>query len=216
MNNRGMALVAGLILLTAVSLLAVTAARGTALAYRQASNLEDEGLARANARLAEVSARAWLMSRPDIERESGCLNDCLLPPAIHSPGALPKNPAFESAAWWEAHGHRAGTHPESGTAMEQDPDDDMTPLWVMEEIHFATIDSATGEPDVGGIAYYRVISRGIGKRSRSVAITETLLARPWEGGFDNGPFPAVADAPDFCSQFNRGTPCGTVAWRRLR
>lgn len=216
MKNRGMILVTGLVLLTAVSLLAVTAARGTGLAYRQASNLEDEFRALASARRAEADARAWLVSRLDIERETDCIQNCLLPPAVHSAGILPDNPAYESAAWWDLHGHRAGTNPLSGVMVEQESADNNASLWVMEEIHFETMEAGASETAVGAVAYYRVISRGTGKRSRSVVLTETLLARPWQGDYTAGSFPETAGTADFCAQFSLETPCGTVAWRRLR
>ena len=86
----------------------------------------------------------------------------------------------------------------------------------MEERHFETLQAGASETAVGAVAYYRVISRGTGKRSRSVVLTETLLARPWQGDYTAGSFPATAGTADFCAQFSLETPCGSVAWRRLR
>ncbi len=85
MNNRGIALLAGLILLASISLLALLTASGTVLQRNMASNFEDKALALQNASIATGFAAAWLNSRPIISREAGCHNQ------LHSAGGYPQS-----------------------------------------------------------------------------------------------------------------------------
>ena len=89
MNERGAALLLGLILLSAVSLIAVVAASGSILQRQMASNFADSARALESADRAEAFASAWLYSRPAIEREAGCISECILPAAVVPPGPHP-------------------------------------------------------------------------------------------------------------------------------
>ena len=64
MNSRGIALFTGLVLLAALSLLALTAASGTVLQRTMAANFQENSMALQNASIAASYARAWLNSRP--------------------------------------------------------------------------------------------------------------------------------------------------------
>ena len=216
MNQRGMAMVAGLVLLTAVSLLAVTAANSMNLQRHQIANLEDALLAQNNARLAESWARAWLFSRKDVERQSGCLTGCLLPVAVHSAGELPGQPQLLGPGWWRSAGVAPATEPESGTAVAGAGVTRGSGFWLMEELHYEQIPPPESGPDVLGIGYYRIYSRGAGVNSRSHIVTESILARPWEGDYEEASFPPSGQPGAFCRQFSPETPCGTLAWRILK
>ncbi len=216
MNHQGMALLAGLLLLSAVSLLALIAANGMILQSHQTANFGDKIRAAENAAIAEAQARAWLISRPDIERQPGCLTGCVLPVGIRGPDELPQNPEFESAAWWRINGVQAGTHPETGEFIAMPPGGKEPARWIIEELRFEPTEASANDPVAGGLAYYRVLSRGTGSHPGSVAVTETIMARPWEGDFEEASFPSVAAAEPFCRQFNGTYPCGTQAWRQRR
>lgn len=216
MKSRGIALLLGLLLLAAISLLATMAANGMLLQRRMAANHEDRALALENANRATAAARSWLDSRADVEREAGCLADCLLPPAVHAAGELPADLEFESAAWWRLNGILAGTHPETGDAAGSVVQPPEAALWLMEEIHFEPFDQPVAEPVVGGIGYYRIFGRGGGKQAGSVAVTEAIVARPWQGAYRAAEFPPQAIAPPFCRQFDAAVPCGTLAWRQRK
>ena len=212
MKQNGVALVTGLVLLTAVSLLALSAANSMTLHQRQAANFSDKTHALEQAHGAEAWARGWLFSREDIERESGCVFGCTLPAAIRPPGEIPDKPQFESLAWWRLNGHEAGIHPESGADLASRTDGLDPAYWIMEERHVEPLETE----NVAGIAYYRICARGRGTHPRSVAVTETIVARPWQGDYDASACPPGTDQRTFCRQFSREVPCGVVAWRRLR
>ena len=216
MNARGVALIMGLILLAAISLLALTSARGMVLQHRMAGNLDENLEALHNASIAAADARAWLESRTDVEREPGCLADCLLPVAIRNAGELPARPEFESAAWWRTNGYLAGADPESGDDLGYGSGGVEPARWIMEEIRYEPVEVEDPELAVAGVGYYRVYARGSGKRPGSVAVSETLLARPWEGEYDPAPYPATVPHGAFCGQFVESVVCGTLAWRQRK
>jgi Tfp pilus assembly protein PilX len=213
---QGIALVLGLILLAAISVLALTSARGMVLQHRMAGNTGENMEALHNATIAAAAARAWLESRADIERESGCLADCLLPVAISNSGELPPRPELESAAWWRANGYLAGVNPETGEELGYRSGGVEPARWVVEEIRYQPIDPEDPDAAVGGVGYYRVFARGSGKRHSSVAVSESILARPWEGEYDPAPYPPLDPPAAFCRQFDDSVACGTLAWRQRK
>jgi Tfp pilus assembly protein PilX len=215
MKHRGVALLTGLVLLAALSLLALVSAKGMVEQRQLAGNFESRRLALENARLAEATARWWLFSRADVERQAACTTNCLLPVAILNAGQTPDHPEFESIAWWRSNGHLAGVHPETGDPVAQSGTGAEPARWLLEEIHYgpATPDADAG---IGGIGYYRVLARGTGSQAGSVAATEAIVARPWGSGVVPAPFPPSAESAPFCSQFGDEQSCGMTAWRQLR
>lgn len=216
MKHGGMALVAGLVLLAALTALALLSANGMAVQRLQAANHEDRERARQNALHAERAAMAWINSRPDYERQTGCMSDCLLPAAVLPPGTLPDNFAFESTAWWRSHGHESGVHPLTGKSFDPGTGVTEPPRWLIEEVHYRTEKVAGAAAEADAVGYYRVISRASGKRSGSIAVTELILARPWEGNYKAPPYPPERQAPGICEQFSKDSPCGVLSWRQIR
>jgi Tfp pilus assembly protein PilX len=212
---RGIALLMGLVLLAAISLLALMATNGMLLQRRMSANFSAVSRALAQATRGAEAARAWLNSRADFERESGCIERCILPFAIHDSGQLPRNPEFESAAWWQIHGFATGHHPETGEPLTPGETETGPPRWIIEELRYESA-PATPEGALGGIGYYRVLARGSGGSPGSLAVTESIIARPWGDGVEPTPFPSDGPAGAFCRQFDPATPCGTLAWRQRR
>ncbi|MGK2927254.1 MAG: pilus assembly PilX family protein [Lysobacterales bacterium] len=215
-NPRGVALLMGLLLLAALSLLAVMTANGMLLQQRMAANFGDRGLALGNADRAVAAARAWLDSRADVERQASCVSGCWLPVAIHAAGTLPVNPEFESAAWWRANSVPAGSHPETGEALSAAVPAGDASRWIIEEIHFAPPAEVVSGPPVGGIGFYRIVGRGTGTDPGNVAVTESVVARPWQGDYEPAVYPPSAPPLEFCRQFDPLLPCGTLAWRQRK
>jgi Tfp pilus assembly protein PilX len=215
-NPRGVALLMGLLLLAALSLLAVMTTNGMLLQQRMAANFGDRGLALGNADRAVAAARAWLDSRADVERQASCVSGCWLPVAIHSAGELPVNPEFESAAWWRANSVTAGSHPETGEALSAAVPAGDASRWIIEEIHFAPPAEVVSGPAVGGIGFYRIVGRGTGSDPANVAVTESVVARPWQGDYEPAVYPPSAPPLEFCRQFDPMLPCGTLAWRQRK
>lgn len=216
MNCRGMALLTGLVLLAAISLLAITAAGSMTLQKHQAANFADKIRAVANARVAESYALAWLYSRADTERQDNCTTGCLLPVGIHQDQNIPDNPEFESTAWWQNVATPAGGNPEPGETAGYVATGSMNALWIMEELHFEATSEPEHEAEYAGVGYYRIFSRGSGNGKASVAVTERIVARPWGGEIKATVFPPEGLLSEFCSQFTEALACGSLAWRQRR
>jgi len=215
-SQQGIALLTGLVFLAAVSLLALVATNGMVLQRHQAANFEENVRAAENAAIAEAQARSWIFSRPDVERQKGCISDCILPVAIRNPGEVGASPEFESAAWWRVNGIQAGLHPDSGDALLAPGSGREPARWIVEEIQFQAAPGGENDPAFQGLAWYRILSRGSGRQAGSVTVTEAIVVRPWEGDFRVSSFPEMVSSHQFCSQFKETFPCGTVAWRRRR
>lgn len=216
MSQQGIALLTGLVFLAAVSLLALVSTNGMILQRHQAANFEENTRATENAAIAEAQARSWILSRPDVERQKGCISDCILPVAIRNQGEFGNRPEFESDAWWRANGIQAGLHPETGDPLLAPGSGREPARWIVEEIEFQAAAGGENEPAFQGLAWYRILSRGSGRQAGSVTVTEAILVRPWEGDFEISSFPEISSSRQFCSQFKETFPCGTVAWRRRR
>jgi len=213
---RGIALLMGLVLLAAISLVALLAANGAVLQQRMAANFGVSAKTLGHATRATAAARDWLYSRPDFEREVGCLSDCLLPAAIHNVGQMPRNPEFESAAWWRSNAVAAGSHPETGEPLANDPAEVEPPRWLIEEVHYRSLADGSVEAAVAGIGYYRILAWSSGSSPGSLAVTESIVARPWDGEIEPLPYPSDQPAGTFCRQFDPALACGVQAWRRRR
>ena len=216
MKAQGVALVTGLVILAAISLLAITAAGGMTLQRHQAANFQDRVRARSATDTAQWAALAWLYSRPDSDRQSECSTACFLPEAIYSDGAIPSQAEFLSAAWWTDHATPADRHPVSGDPIELGTTTGSPAAWIIQEVYFEAIDPGGNEYGIEGIGYYRVLSRGTGRQANTVAVSESLVARPWRGAYETAKYPPEAALQAFCEPFNDKLPCGIQAWRVLR
>jgi hypothetical protein len=221
MNQRGVALIAGLALLAALSLLALVATSGMILQRHMAANYHGNKLALENSAIASSFAIAWLYSRANHEREAACVSDCLLPVAIRSVGEIPAQVEYQSSGWWRSNGFEAGVNPESGESMGDNPGSGaIPPLWIMEELHFEAAENADDGSLFEGVGYYRIFSRGTGVQAGKIAVTESIVARPWGGDYRLDVFPPGPEVGNFCLQF-AGTAeedhdCGPQAWRQRR
>jgi Tfp pilus assembly protein PilX len=216
MRIRGIALLMGLVLLAAISLMALMTMNGMLLQRRMSANFGASNRALGSATRAAMAARAWLNSRPDFERERGCLTGCLLPPTIRSPGELPLHPEFESATWWRLNSVATGSHPETGQPTDPEETEVNPPRWVIEELYYAPLPGAASGPSAAGVGYYRILARSSGDGPGSLAVTESIVARPWDGDYEPLPYPPNVPLANFCQQFDRAVPCGVQAWRQRR
>jgi Tfp pilus assembly protein PilX len=216
MKCRGMALLTGLVLMAAISLLALTAAGGMSLQRQQAANHEDKARATERSGLASSHALAWLLSRQDSERQAGCIRDCLLPDGVLGPGEVPEQAAFETAAWWRSNATSAGAHPLSGERLGFAALAGDDALWLLEEVHYETLPEPELDGTASGVGYYRILARGKGRNLRSVSVSEAIVARPWGGVYEPASYPPDRPSAAFCGQFEPSLPCGMLAWRERR
>jgi Tfp pilus assembly protein PilX len=221
MNQRGVALIAGLALLAALSLLALVATSGMILQRHMAANYHENKLALENAAIASSFATAWLYSRANHEREGACVSDCLLPVAIHNVGEIPAQTEYKGSSWWQSNGIEVGVDPESGESMGDNPGSGaVPPLWILEELHFEAAENEDDRSPFEGVGYYRILSRGTGTQAGKIAVTESIVARPWGGDYQLDMFPPAPKVSTFCFQFagkaEQDHDCGRLAWRQRR
>jgi len=220
-NQRGVALIAGLALLATLSLLALVATSAMILQRHMSANYHENKLALENSAIATSFALAWLFSRASHEREESCTVDCILPIAIHKLGEIPAQVEYQGSAWWLAHAIEAATDPESGASTGGNPGTGaVPPLWVLEEVHYEAAENLEAGSDFDGVGYYRILSRGTGTDAGKIAVTESLVARPWGGDYQQDAFPPGPTSSDFCFQFEgvaeEDYDCGRLAWRQRR
>jgi type II secretory pathway pseudopilin PulG len=216
MKARGMALVSGLVVLAAISLLALTAAGGMALQQHQSANFLDRLRAEANADAALAAARAWLDSRADTDRQFDCVTGCFLPDEVRPPGELPRGPEFLPGAWWSRNAADAARDPLTRSLVPIGGAGVGEAHWLIEEIHFEALDPGQDGDAPRGVGYYRLLGRGSGRHARSVAVAEAIVARPWQGTYEPAWFPPERSLGDFCNQFEDSVPCGVLSWRMRR
>lgn len=218
-HSRGIALIVGLLLMASMVLLALAIATGVLLERRMAGNFGDGQLALQRAQLAGKWADYWLHSRTVNPLAPDCAEACGPTPPVFAAGQLPHHPEFEDTAWWQLHGAVAGTDPGTGEVrLDYTLPGTSGPLWVIEELHLEPIEglvTGPGEPEPA-LGYYRVLSRGSGRLPGSVAVTESIIARPWVSDYVPTPYPPGPDGPWFCTQVADEVPCGRMAWRRRR
>ncbi|MEE8496584.1 MAG: hypothetical protein V3S21_08910 [Xanthomonadales bacterium] len=221
MNQRGVALIAGLALLAALSLLALVATSGMILQRHMAANYHENKLALENSAIASSFAVAWLYSRANHEREEACIADCSLPVAIHNVDAIPAQAEYQDLGWWQSNGIEVGINPESGESMGGNPGSGANPpLWILQELHFEVAENAGDGNPFEGVGYYRILSRGTGTQAGKIAVTESIVARPWGGDYRLDVFPPAPEVSKFCLQFaataEQDHDCGRLAWRQRR
>ena len=218
---EGVALLAGLILLMAISLLALVAAGSMLQQQRMATNFTDGQRADRLAEAALRQAEEALFALGEDQRLSDCTTACFAPAAqvkIYENGALPPYPEQQPLQWWQAWarmvslGESTPTIDSALTTFSPDP-----PYFLIEEIHFQPADDAAN-PDIGttmdGIGYYRVLARASGMGAGSVAVHESILARPWGTGLLRAGDGSTGFGP--CAALAAWMDCGRLSWRRRR
>ena len=218
-HSRGIALIAGLLLMSSMVILGLAVATGMLLERRMASNFGDQQLALERAELAGRWAQYWLQSRSANPLDDTCSEDCGPTPPIFNAGQLPAAPESEPIAWWQLNAVSAGQEPDTGDSrIDYTLPGTDDPLWLIEEIHLQPLEGIIPEPGdpEPTLGYYRVLGRGSGRLPGSVAVTEIVIARPWAASLTPASFPPWSDETWFCEQVPGDVPCGRQAWRRRR
>jgi len=217
----GIALLAGLVILAAISLLALVASNSMILQQRMAGNFGDGQLARESAAVAVSAGEALLFGIENEARIPACRQDCFVPPfdaVVHQSSELPPGPEYENAAWWRSRALTIGSDPVSGTAAgglwELGTE---APRFLIEEVFFensATAPVRADIPALEGVGYYRILARGAGRGPAAVAVYEAIIARPWRSASAPGADPV--DKENFCAAFDPVVDCGLMSWRQRR
>jgi hypothetical protein len=203
-------LLLGLVLLSALLLLGLVTLSNMLFQQRIAGNSHQQLAARQASGVGMRWAGAWLASRNDGSRED-----------VDSFSNIPPNAEDLDAGWWKLNSVVAGINPVSGLMVEEPmAKSGMESSWLLEEVHS---EPAVLTPGVD-ISFYRILSigkiAGQANQHTALAITESIIARPWGAEYESGPFPPVNNADNpiaaFCSQFDSELPCGQVAWRQRK
>jgi len=224
-RQQGVTLLTGLVLLAAISLLALVATNSMLLQLRMSANFEDSRLALQNSAVAVTEGERFLYSIRNDARSPDCQANCFTPPLdtiIHAAKDIPFFAEYENESWWHSWAVNAVFDPLSGAPVETTPAMGADPpRFLIEEVYFDTLTSlpvATGVPPLSGIAYYRVLGRGCGRAASTVAVSESIIARPWKAGAESGSGPGSGsrDSREFCAGFRPWYDCGRKAWRQRR
>jgi len=207
-----MALLLGLLLMAALSLLALAASSDSVLQARMAENLQHSERSAISANSALAWAEDWLLALEGDVRPPPCSAPCPPGAVIQAVNSYPLTPESSTPEWWEAHGHPDGHDPVSGEQLAQKSGAQGAPgRWIVEEVWYeGAPGDASGRP---AISYYRVIARGAGSGAYA-AVTESIIARPWGDAAWADAFPAGIGEPRFCNRQAPETPCGRLAWRQ--
>lgn len=165
-GERGAVLIIGLVLLLALTLIGVTAMRGTTMEERMAGNLRDKSLAfeaaEAALRAAEIQMNRDWVNQP-ISR---------LPPDCEVCQVPPEDPMDHDdiGAVWESNGGYVQTVTDNvpaGVAAD--------PQYIIEELFFQPDDLSPAT--FTGVQYYQVTARGIGGSPNAQSILQSTFAR---------------------------------------
>ena len=223
-RQAGVALLLGLVILAAISLLAVVATSSMILQQRMASNFSDAQSARQAAAWAVSQGEAYLLGVEQDQRLEGCSARCFLPPSsvvIRQPEDLPPFPEYEEVSWWRNWGVAAGA-----TSSSESPDESAPSAWsfgtqnprfVISEVHFEpqmSLTSGSEAPPIDGVAYYQILGLGFGKNTTVQAVEEAIVARPWLGAHVLSPTPQPGR--NYCATFRPWYDCGRMSWRQRK
>ncbi len=220
-HQLGIALLAGLMMLVAISLLALVATASMILQQHMAGNFSDSLQARQSAAFAVSQGKALLLQIGHQERVSDCVQNCFTSPlsrVIQQTADIPANPELEDSSWWRSRAIAAGIDPMDGNQTASDLIPTLEPpRFLIEEIHFvdmAAVSTAEGAPPLAGVGYYRILGRGVGQGPAAVAVDEAIIARPWSSEPPSGSDTVNPDG--FCDPFRPWYDCGLMAWRQRR
>ena len=218
-DQQGIALLAGVILLTAISLLALVATNSMILQRHMAGNFSEGQRARQAAAFATLHAKRLVFGIAHGTRFTACLQDCFPDPWAHiirQPSYFPIFPEYETTSWWQSEALEAG--PDTAGADEYSWDfAGETPRFLIEEVFFddqASALSQANAPTLDGIGYYRILGRAVGRGTAQVAVSEAIVARPWLSS--NASVTADPNGTDYCALFSPWYDCGLLAWRQRR
>lgn len=218
---QGMALLAGLVIMAAISLLALVATASMIQQIRMAANFSDRQQARLSATAAVLQGESFIFGLDHDQRLPGCTDQCFQAPlnhVIHYPAELTAFPEYQDSSWWSMWSTEIGTDPLGGSSTAESWNfGTQAPRYLIEEIHFenaSNLPELSGAEPLNGIAYYRVLGRGQGRGPAAVAVSEAIVARPWlDGPTTDSVTPVNAG---FCAAFLPLYDCGRMAWRERR
>ncbi len=136
-RQGGAALIMGLLVLTVMILLVITATSSTLMQNHMAGNFRDSSLAFQASEGGSRWAMAWLLSLDETERPFPCASSCTSGSPVWSTGQYPLEPASGDTFWTAANSY--GIDPTDGSAVspaQSMPLVSAQPRYIMEEVFF--------------------------------------------------------------------------------
>jgi len=209
-TQTGMVLLLGLIFLTALTLLGLSASADTILQNKLATNLQETERAKQSALTTLTWAEHWLLEL-DGPAPENCTEPCdgLY---LHAAGSLPPHPEFENLSWWVGQGHEAGIDPLTGNRITTITAGSIdTPVWIIETVHsIPPAEKGTRPLQV----WYRILARGSGQTNAAISVIESTVVRSWSA-IDSTKSPTTAVSGP-CPGSEPTAKCGRFSWRELR
>jgi len=207
-DARGAALILCLLILVALSLLALSAASEHVTQLRMSQNLESRLERRASADHALAQAEMWLLNQPGLARPPPCNTDCTSSDVIRLQGTYGLAPERQDLAWWQQNGNWSDTGAQEGAGELSGP------WWIIEEAHVGAISDASSTAKE--TAHYQILARSAAHAGGQYSVTESIFARPWGHDSLSNNYPVDASSQFFCASIGPATPCGRQAWRWAR
>lgn len=207
----GAALLLCMVLLTSLSLLGLAASSERQLQTKVMGNIERAAQAELAAEWALAWAESWLLSLDGSQRPSPCAAGCAPGEIVRAETSLPLAPEQADQQWWLGRGFAPGIQPATGEVLDQYLAS-LSAVAVIGEIPVPA-EYTSGLKSAPG--YYRVLARAQDQAGHNVTVLESIVARPWGPAAWADPLPHGHGQPRFCARFEL-TPCGRLAWRRLR
>jgi type IV pilus assembly protein PilX len=172
-RQAGAVLIIGLVLLLALTLIGVTAMRGTTLEERMAGNLRDKALAfeaaEAGLRAAEMRIDDWEFA-PIARSNTSCTSDC---PEVWVKGEiLPSDDIWDNALTLTM--DMTEFAPEDG---ETELPYHEVPRFYIEEVQVKADTQSPNATSTSAVYYYRITARGVGGSPNAQSILQTTYAR---------------------------------------
>jgi type IV pilus assembly protein PilX len=166
-NQKGAALVVSLLLLTVLTILALSASQTTRLQERMAGNARDVDVAFQASESGVRSGENWLAelkAKPD-----SCTT--AVPCDVYQVDWLPIDLSNQGDAWWATNGRQYGKAGKELTVAKIDP------VYVIEETDFVKDDLTEGNGPPNGKQFYRISSIGTGATDVAKVVVQTTYTR---------------------------------------
>jgi hypothetical protein len=212
--NKGAVLILCLLLLAALSMLALAAASDQILQARITVNTITSSNIEASSDAGLSWGESWLFGLGGKLIPDNCETACGRSEVIKTDGFYPLGSDI-SGDWWSKNAYSAGIDPVTGATLNSE----LAQLhagssWIVEEIYQSSLQLADVPPtDIG---YYRILTRGRADPGSMFSITESIVARPWGDDSWQNAFPDQPGSVGFCQNINVQIPCGRLAWRKVR
>ena len=215
MATKGAVLVLCLLMLSALTLLGLSAASDRVLQDRMSSNLLEGSHAGSSAHTALKWGEQWLFSLDGTTRPAACSGACTGTQVIRSKGALSEDAEHKDLNWWQANANPTGKDPVTGATLDEGLAEQNTgSYWLIEELQTQPV--LVSDSKATEIGYYQVIARGVASQGSAFSVVQSIIARPWGDESLNDMLPRPPDQPGICRTEAKEIPCGRAAWRALQ